>query len=329
MNPPLLRLEVSELVFDDDCQTRAALSEDAVADYAEAYRLQAAADFAGTRIPPLRVFVVDGRHVLIDGYHRAAGALRAGQLTLPVEVVGHGTMDLARWTALKMNHLHGLRRSNADKRRAVELALRSPIGIEAPTRTIAGQTGVSHDLVARVRAEWEAAREAEEAARVCAEGAAYEASRQPPPKPKANGRPAPKGVEAPTLDPLPAQIVHGEPSEAAPVPIGDFDRLNQALADAAKAIDAARRKVRAIGEVRSTGRGKGGAEGHRGPPESHRRLADPRMVGEVDEELQALASRLRGAQVGACPACEGAGCGTCRDRGWVYQRDRRTAALSS
>lgn len=138
----------SELHFDPRCQSRIAIDSDAVAEYQAAYEAKA-------EMPPPEVFSVDGALYVVDGYHRVAAAIGAGVSFLRVTIVGEGTMDQAVWRATSANRGHGLRRTNADKRRAVRMALESPIGQEQSSRVIADHCGVSANFVAQVRHELE------------------------------------------------------------------------------------------------------------------------------------------------------------------------------
>src|SRR5690606_39168080 len=78
---------------------------------------------------------------------------------LRCEVVGEGTIDEAIWHAAAVNQTHGVRRTNADKRRAVRLALETEIGMEQSSRVIAEHVGVSHTFVERLREELAAERQ--------------------------------------------------------------------------------------------------------------------------------------------------------------------------
>lgn len=136
---------LSSIRRDGGTQIRAALDEDTVRDYAEAYR-------AKTFMPPLIVFF-DGRdHFLVDGFHRAEAALRTGLKRLPANIE-KGTQRDAVLAACGANAEHGLRRSNADKRRAVETVLRDPEWCEWPDRRIARACGVSHSFVSEARSK--------------------------------------------------------------------------------------------------------------------------------------------------------------------------------
>lgn len=143
-----MKLAFNQIELHPRCQARAELTSDAVRDYAEAYS-------ARTPLPPLEVFDVDGVYYLVDGFHRMRAALAAGVEFLSVTVVGKGTLDDASWYATGVNKLHGVRRSDEDKRKAVRIALEG-IGAEMSNRAIAEHVGVSDKFVSKVRADWEA-----------------------------------------------------------------------------------------------------------------------------------------------------------------------------
>jgi hypothetical protein len=141
-----------------DKQARGDLDAATVAEYAEIYR--AGGEEA---LPPLVVFGIGqifGLNVKVhgivgDGYHRLEALLLAG-LSIPT-VEWHECASVeeaeraAAWFAAGSNVDHGLRRSNADKRAAVALALRHSPGLS--DRAIAEHCRVSHPLVAEVRKE--------------------------------------------------------------------------------------------------------------------------------------------------------------------------------
>jgi hypothetical protein len=124
-------------------QARAAMSADAVAEFAEAMR-------RGVDFPPVTVFKDGSTYWLADGFHRVVAAQQAGLETIRAEVRA-GTLRDAILFAVGANAEHGLRRSNADKRKAVTILLTDA---EWATRTnswIAEQCRVSDKLVADVR----------------------------------------------------------------------------------------------------------------------------------------------------------------------------------
>ena len=135
------KLKLAEIVTDAGTQVRAGLNEATVADYAEAL-----AD--GTKFPPVIVFHDGSRYLAADGFHRIHAAQRIGATQIECDV-RKGSKTEALKFALGCNAHHGLRRTNADKRHAVELALK-----EFPKlsdRALAEVCLVGHPLVAEVR----------------------------------------------------------------------------------------------------------------------------------------------------------------------------------
>jgi hypothetical protein len=139
---------IEEVILDERCQARAEVSHETVTEYADAYR-------SGAKLPPVDVFAVLGKLYLVDGFHRLAALRVAAESFARVRIVGQGDIDAAVWHATSVNGTHGLRRSNADKRRAVELALRSAIGSEQSSAIVAEHCGVSRNFVSELRAELE------------------------------------------------------------------------------------------------------------------------------------------------------------------------------
>jgi uncharacterized ParB-like nuclease family protein len=123
---------------------RVGLDHDAVEQYAEAIA-------AGGVFPPLDLFY-DGRaYWLAGGFHRYEAYLKAGK-EKAVARVRPGTKDDAAWFACAANREHdraGLRRTNADKRRAVATALR--LRPWWSNRMIAGHCGVTNVMVLKCR----------------------------------------------------------------------------------------------------------------------------------------------------------------------------------
>lgn len=113
-----------------------------VSDYAIAMQ-------AGASFPPVVVFLDrEGTFWLADGFHRTAGAERAGLTEIAAEVRAGGRHDALLYAA-SANAVHGVRRTSKDKRRAVELVLQEfP---HATDRWIAERCGVDHKTVGAVR----------------------------------------------------------------------------------------------------------------------------------------------------------------------------------
>ena len=135
------KIPISKIVTDAGTQVRAALNESVVADYAEAM-----AD--GVKFPPIIVFHDGNRYLVADGFHRVMAALRNGAEQIECDVRKGGKPDALKF-ALGCNAHHGLRRTNADKRHAVGMALKE-FGKFSDT-TLAEMCAVNRELVAEVR----------------------------------------------------------------------------------------------------------------------------------------------------------------------------------
>lgn len=137
-------LKIQNIRRDCGTQIRAGMTEDAVTEYAEAIR-------GGVTLPPVTVYrTPDGQHLLVDGFHRLEARSRCGLDAIVVEVI-EGTERDAILHAVGANAQHGVRRSNEDKRRAVETLLRDPEWGEWSDREIARRVSVSATLVGRIR----------------------------------------------------------------------------------------------------------------------------------------------------------------------------------
>lgn len=138
-------LPLEEVHTQGDTQSRAALNEDTVAEYAERYT-------EGVAMPAVVVFYDGKTNWLADGFHRCAGAEKAGKDSIVAEV-HQGTRRDAILYSVGANAKHGLRRTNADKRRAVEMLLRDEEWSAKSDRWIAERCGVGHVLVNSMRKE--------------------------------------------------------------------------------------------------------------------------------------------------------------------------------
>ena len=141
--PQLVELAIAELKRDPElvCRVRG-INKVTVREYAQ--QMLAHAPF-----PPVTVFRdANGTLWLADGFHRTAAAELAKLEHISAEV-HPGARNDALLFAARGNSQHGLRRSNADKRRAVELVLASfP---DWSDRKISEACGVDHKTVGRIR----------------------------------------------------------------------------------------------------------------------------------------------------------------------------------
>ena len=136
-------MKLSELRTDGGTQTRDALNGETVAEYAEKMR-------TGVRFPAVVAFYDGADYWLADGFHRVAGATQAGLADLDVDV-RQGDRREAILFSVGANDSHGLRRTNADKRRAVNVLLADPVWVGWSDREIAKVCGVGKTLVGELR----------------------------------------------------------------------------------------------------------------------------------------------------------------------------------
>lgn len=272
---------VEEVVLDERCQARATIDPDTIREYAEAYK-------AKTKLPPVDVFRVAGKLYLVDGFHRFAALRSAGDTFARVRVVGDGSLDEAVWHATSVNATHGLKRTNADKRRAVEIALRSAIGSEQSSRTIAEHVGVSDFLVRDVRAEVEAANDVRDS-RTLTDSLGRQQPSKKPKRDVGNSRTsAPTSAvekeELGSVDDVPEPLLY--PHEKGPT-------HGAALLEAAGIVRRARLE----------------AMKHAGPEAHHAWQRAESLLRDAEKALT-LAEPV------TCPKCGGKGCVPCRNRGW-------------
>ena len=136
-------LRIDTLTIDPKLQPRQQVNEALLEDYRELWAV-------GTVFPPITV-VSDGSHWwLVDGFHRAISARRAGRTDIEAEVT-EGKYREAILLACAANAKHGLRRSASDKRRQVLTLLKDKEWRQWSNQQIADQCQVGVSLVKSVR----------------------------------------------------------------------------------------------------------------------------------------------------------------------------------
>lgn len=125
---------------------RSYLRKDTIAEYARAMK-------EGANFPPIVVFYDGTTYWLADGSHRTEAAQRIGRKRISAQVLD-GTRRDATLFAVGANLTNGLRRSNADKQRAVLTLLDDLEWSQWSDRVLAAKAGVSHTFVAKVRARF-------------------------------------------------------------------------------------------------------------------------------------------------------------------------------
>lgn len=138
-------MKLSEITFDPELQSRVEISEDVVNDYAEAFR-------SGAKFPPIKIFFDGTNNYLSDGWQRCEAGKRAGLTEIDADVVKGSRRDALLYS-LKANATHGLRRTNADKRKCVITMLDDFEWAEWSDSEIARHCAVSNMTVGRIRKE--------------------------------------------------------------------------------------------------------------------------------------------------------------------------------
>lgn len=136
-------LLLEQIKIDGGTQSRVELNESVVADYADVIR-------RGDSLPSVVVFFDGSTHWLADGFHRfhAHRMARAEEIEADVRT---GARRDAVLFSVGANARHGLRRTNEDKRRAVQTLLDDAEWSQWSDRYIANACGVSHPFVASLR----------------------------------------------------------------------------------------------------------------------------------------------------------------------------------
>ena len=145
LQSPVSSLPLPILRTNGGAQARAAMDPAAVGDYADALR-------AGAKFPPAVAYYDGQSYWLADGFHRLEAHRAAGLEEMPC-VVRQGTLRDAILFSVGANTTHGLRRTNADKRRSVERLLLDEEWRQWSDAEIARRTSVDPKTVASLRAQ--------------------------------------------------------------------------------------------------------------------------------------------------------------------------------
>jgi uncharacterized ParB-like nuclease family protein len=104
-------MNIGALVMDERLQSRTEINETTVSEYAEAI-------LDGADFPPVLVYFDGINYYLTDGYHRLFAHKRAEKVSILCNVV-QCTLRDAVFHSTGVNTAHGMRRTYADKRKAV------------------------------------------------------------------------------------------------------------------------------------------------------------------------------------------------------------------
>lgn len=187
------KLEISKIRTDGGTQSRAGIDDAVVAEYAESVEL----------LPPVVVFHDGENYWLADGFHRLAAFVKVGRKSIGADV-RQGDKRAAILFSVGANSTHGLRRTNADKRRAVELLLRDEAWKQWSNREIAKACGVGSRFVDGMKSEATAHGAQFPEKTIGADGRSRkqpERKPEPPPEEEPCGEPEPSdSEEMPELD---------------------------------------------------------------------------------------------------------------------------------
>lgn len=135
-----MKIRIDQIRTDGGTQPRAALNYEVIEEYIEAIK-------AGAKFPPIEVFYDGESYWLADGFHRIDAHFGADHEEIECHV-HQGTLQDAQWFSFGANKTNGLYRSNADKQRAIQAALKHPMSSGLSDREIAKHVGVSFQTVA-------------------------------------------------------------------------------------------------------------------------------------------------------------------------------------
>jgi hypothetical protein len=281
-------VDIDLIRIDGGTQARVSINQEAVEDYADNYKSE-------DNLPPVVVFFDGSEYLLADGFHRYHGARKAELAKLNCEA-RKGTQRDAILFAVGANRSHGLKRTNADKRKAVGMLLNDPEWAGQSDRWLADTAGVSNRFVGELRAE------------LCTVHSSAEPEKR-------------KGKDGKVRDVKPKSTerrTKPKKEKAAPPPPPAKDALGNELPDHLQkvaantflkdSIDALNRLIRAATDFGNSPAGR------------FLIMQDDKSGKGVIPGLTQARNAMVNAQFHCvCPECGGkpSGCGTCRKSGWL------------
>lgn len=103
-------LDLCQIIIDPTLQTRTKISPKTVKSYATAMS-------AGTEFPPVWVALIEGRYLLLDGFHRVAASRTIARRDIEALIVAR-TISEAKLKAAPVNLTHGLPLTRQEKMKA-------------------------------------------------------------------------------------------------------------------------------------------------------------------------------------------------------------------
>ena len=138
-------MKLTDIKLDTELQSRVTINEEAIHDYSEALR-------EGAKFPAVTVFHDGSSYFLADGWHRYYAHKKAGLAIIEATVI-EGTYRDAKRFSLGANDTNGIRKTNADKRKAVLSMLDDIEWSEWSDIAIAKECKVAAMTVGRIRKE--------------------------------------------------------------------------------------------------------------------------------------------------------------------------------
>ncbi|MBI9017344.1 MAG: hypothetical protein JEZ07_08810 [Phycisphaerae bacterium] len=137
------KLNIEDIRIDGGTQPRVEIDGDVVAEYVELLENK-------VQLPSITVFYDGVCYWLADGFHRYWANMKIGNGQIEAEVA-QGTQRDAVLYSVGANASHGLRRTNQDKAKAVEILLKDDQWLQWSNYEIARRCGVSHVMVSKHR----------------------------------------------------------------------------------------------------------------------------------------------------------------------------------
>jgi hypothetical protein len=141
-----IELELGKIRLDETTQPRVLIDYEVCEEYAAAMR----DGDINKKFPPVEVFFDGCDYWLADGYHRYHASKSNEASTIEANVRQGSKRDAILFSA-GANASHGLRRTNADKRKAVLMLLRDEQWAQWSDHEIARRCGVNRSTVTRQR----------------------------------------------------------------------------------------------------------------------------------------------------------------------------------
>jgi len=136
-------IKITDIIAEVDVQSRVGLNNDFIDEYAEDLEL-------GAEFPSVDVFYDGTYYFLTDGFHRYGAYKKVGKESISANI-HHGTRRDAMLFSVGVNVKHGIRRTNADKQRAVRKLLDDEEWAKMSDGEIAKHCAVSQSFVSKLR----------------------------------------------------------------------------------------------------------------------------------------------------------------------------------